>query len=407
MRRRILCAALIMGMALSMAACGQKDGSTAGETTEAETTGAPETTEDSTAGEEETTPAVSIAELPEYTAADYVSLDSYTGMEVQVADGTVTEEEYQQLLNQFLQSRGSYTEITDRKTAEGDTINFNYSGAVDGVQFQGGTATNQTTTLGKGGWIEGFEEGLIGKPCGEEFVIDAYFPDPYKNNMDLSGKIAQFTVTINYIQGELVVPELTDEFVKGLEDYTCATVEEFETVFKDQLTQQKTSYMENQAMNAMWIGLLEKASFNGYPEGYVDAYMQDAMASYTAQAAMYGLSLEDYVKAMSGYDMETFAGFLREDVEAMVKDEILYNYIADRENLVVTEEEYLSMVQTYMDNVGYDDMTAFVNAYGVENVERQGYADALFEKVLHFCYDSAVKVPAETETAPQETTAAQ
>ena len=70
---------------------------------------------------------------------------------------------------------------------EGDTINFDYSGSIDGQIFEGGTATGQTATLGNGGWIDGFEEGLIGKPCGEEFTIEAYFPDDY-SNAELSGQ---------------------------------------------------------------------------------------------------------------------------------------------------------------------------------------------------------------------------
>ena len=69
------------------------------------------------------------------------------------------------------------------------------------------------------------------------------------------------------------------------------------------------------------------------------------------------------------------------------------------------EDEYLAVVEGYMEYYGYTDMTSFVNDYGVENVEKQGHADALLEKVMKFCYDNAVKTEAPLETEAEETTA--
>ena len=284
MRRRWFCMILALSLILLTAACG---GSPAESTAAAGTTAAETTAAEADAPTEPESTAPSIAELPEYNAADYVSLDSYTGMDVEEEDGEVTDEEFDEILNQLLQSFATTEQITDRETKEGDTINFDYSGAIDGVVFQGGTAAGQTTTLGQGGWIDGFEEGLIGKPCGEEFVVDAYFPDNYGSE-ELNGKTAQFTMKINYIAGEEIVPELTDEFVKGLESYTCGTVEEFKTVYRAELNEQKSSFMKEQAQNAMWTDLINRAVYSGYPEGYIDAYVQDMMASYTGMASMYG-----------------------------------------------------------------------------------------------------------------------
>lgn len=405
MKRKWLAIALAMSVLLSMTACG----SGSGETTPAGTT-AGETAEagGETSGTEENS-GVSSAELPEYNAADYVSIDNYTGVEVEVADSTVTEDEFRQAVDMLLQNYATVEQITDRETAEGDTIYFDYSGAIDGEVFQGGTATGQTTTIGQGGWIDGFEEGLVGRKCGEEFVVDTRFPDPYKSNPDLAGKEAQFTMTIHYIQGDTIVPELTDEFVKGLEDYTCGTVKEFEEVYMAQLSEQKQAYMENQALNTLWNTLLENAVFNGYPEGYVEAYTQDMVSSYTAMAAGYGMELEEFVQGMYGLDMETFNNIIGENAESQLKTELLWHYIAEKENITASEEDYLAIVQEYMEYYGYSDMTSFVNAFGVDNVEAQGYADALFQNVLDFCYENAVKVPASTEaeTNADETAAAE
>ncbi len=409
MKRRWFCIALILSVVL-LAACGGGD---SGESSAADTQPAQTTTEAAPESTPQESTAPATAELPEYTAADYVSLDSYTGMDVEVSDGVVTDEEFEMLLQQLVEAFKTTEQITDRETKEGDTINFDYSGAIDGVTFDGGTAKNQTTTLGNGGFIDGFEEGLIGKPCGEEFVVDAYFPDNYGNE-ELDGKTAQFTMKINYIVGEEIIPELDDDFVKGLEDYTCGTVEEFKTVYREELNEQKSAFMEEQDKNRMWMNLINQAVYSGYPDGYVEGYVQDVETNYTSMAAAYGFTLEELIVGMYNMDMETFNQEVKEQAQLQVKSEVLCRYIADLEGITVTEEEYLAMVQEYMDSFGYEDMTSFVNAYGVDDVERQGHLDALLKKVIDFCFENANKVPA-AETEPEsadaesagETTAAE
>ena len=317
MKRKWLAIALALSVMTSMAGCGsQNNETTAAETTAAETTAA-----------EETTAAVTIMDLPDYDAADYVGKVEYTGVEVTVPNKVVTDDELEEAIQMLLESNGEVEQITDRKTVEGDTIVYDYSGAIDGVVFDGGTATNQTLTLGEGNFIDGFEEGLIDAPVGEEFVVDAHFPEDYGKE-ELNGKTAQFTMLIHYIEGELIVPELNDEFVKGLEEYTVGTVDEFRDVYFKELSQQKASYMDDVAMDEVWAAILETAEFSGYPENYVETYVQDMLNSYAYSAAMYGMSLEDFA-GMYGMTLADFETTVQEMAEEQIKTEILYKYIAD------------------------------------------------------------------------------
>ena len=380
MKCKWLAIALAMSMMMSMSGCGSQNT----ETTPAETTPA------------ETTAGMTIMDLPEYTASDYVKLDTYTGVEVTVQNKTVTDAELEEAIQMLLKEYGEVQKITDRKTEEGDTIVYDYSGAVDGVVFEGGTATNQTLTLGEGNFIDGFEEGLIGAVVGQKFVVDAHFPEDYGKE-NLNGKTAQFTMFIHYIEGELIVPELTDDFVKGLEEYSVSTVAEFKDAFYKDLSEQKASYMEENAMNEVFSALLEKAEFTSYPQNYLETYTNDMLNSYAYTAAMYGMTLEDFA-GMYGMTMEDFEVEVQAMAEQQIQIEMLYRYIAEKENITVTEEEYLEVVQGYMEYYNYTDMTQFVNDYGVENVEKQGYADALLQKVMKFCYDKAVKTEAPLET---------
>jgi len=386
MKRKWLAIALAMSVAMSMAGCGSQNT----ETTAAETT------------QEETTAGMTIMDLPEYVASDYVKLDQYTGVEVTVANKTVTDDEFAEAIQMLLEEYGEVEKITDRKTAEGDTIVYDYSGAIDGVVFEGGTATNQTLTLGEGNFIDGFEEGLIDAVVGQEFVVDAHFPKDYGKE-NLNGKTAQFTMFIHYIEGELIVPELTDDFVKGLEGYTVSTVDEFKDVYYKELSEQKAAYMEETAMNEVFSALLEKAEFTGYPKDYVETYTMDMLNSYAYTASIYGMTLEDFA-GMYGMTIADFEVEVQAMAEQQIQIEMLYHYIAEKENITVTEDEYLAVVQGYMEYYKYTDMTSFVNDYGVENVEKQGYADALLQKVMEFCYDNAVKTEAPLEeTTPAET----
>lgn len=121
---------------------------------------------------------------------------------------------------------------------DGDTVNIDYVGSVDGVEFENGSTQNMGTsvTIGVTSYIDDFLEQLIDRLPGENFDIEVTFPDPYPNNPDLSGKDAVFNVTINYIT-ETVAPELTDEFISEnlTATYGWTTVEEIREEFSKDL----------------------------------------------------------------------------------------------------------------------------------------------------------------------------
>ena len=162
--------------------------------------------------------------------------------------------------------------------------------------------------------------------------------------------------------------------------------------------------MDSIAMDDVWGTILENAEFTSLPELYVETYVQDMMYSYEQYATMYGLTLENFA-AMYGMTLEELETEVAAMAEDQVMTEVLYQYIAEKEGIVATEEDYLDMVAQYMEAYGYTDMTSFVNDYGVEVVEKQGYADATFQLVKEFCYDKAVilvEAPAEETTASAE-----
>lgn len=95
----------------------------------------------------------------------------------------------------------TYSTDTSLTVEDGDTVNIDYVGSVDGVEFEGGNTQGQGTDLviGSGSYIDDFEDQLIGAHPGDQVEVTVTFPDPYQNNTDLSGKEAVFEVTVNGI----------------------------------------------------------------------------------------------------------------------------------------------------------------------------------------------------------------
>ena len=153
-------------------------------------------------------------------ALDYVTLpEDFASVAIKRSDVEPTSEEVEEQISNLLSQHSSTEHITDRAAADGDTVNINYVGSVNNVEFTGGSAENYDLTLGSGTFIDGFEDQIIGHKPGETFDVNVTFPDGYSDSTDasgnavkLSGQKAVFTVTLNYIS-ESVLPELTDSWV--------------------------------------------------------------------------------------------------------------------------------------------------------------------------------------------------
>ena len=97
-------------------------------------------------------------------------------------------------------TENSYSTDTSLTVEDGDTVNIDYVGTVDGVEFDGGSTEGMGTDLviGSGSYNDDFEEQLIGAHPGETVEVNVTFPDDYYST-DMAGKDAVFTVTINGI----------------------------------------------------------------------------------------------------------------------------------------------------------------------------------------------------------------
>ena len=113
--------------------------------------------------------------------------------------------------------RAGYWNNVEREVKNGDRITLDYSGTVNGVKFDGGTAEKQTLVIGSGSFIPGFEDQLVGVKAGEEKDVVVTFPEDY-HATDLAGKEAVFYCKVHSVS-EKVLPELDDDFAKDVSEF--------------------------------------------------------------------------------------------------------------------------------------------------------------------------------------------
>ena len=144
-----------------------------------------------------------------------VTLGDYKGIEVPKTRVTVKKDEIEEELKKVQEQNAREITIEDRAVKDGDILTIDYSGSVDGVKFEGGTAEDQTLVIGSGAFIPGFEEQLVGKNLNETADINVTFPEEY-HAPDLAGKDAVFTVTVKAAPApaKVVTPETVKPVVK-------------------------------------------------------------------------------------------------------------------------------------------------------------------------------------------------
>ena len=290
-------------------------------------------------------------------SAALVTLPQYKGVTVPAEEYTITDDELNTQINSILDQYATYDQIKDRAIADGDVVNVDYVGSVDGEEFSGGNTNGRGTlvTAGSDAYIDDFLTQIIGHTPGETFNVEVTFPDPYENNPDLAGKDAVFVTTINYIQGDKHVPELTDEFVSqtaALADYGTAQG------MKDTI---RTSMENNKADNYVLQKVLDACQFSEFPADLVDQLVNVSMAQFESQASAYGLDMET-ARSMMGYDSEDAQReAMTASAQEQLKTVVMLEAIAKAEGLTVDEDALTNYFST---NVGTSDYSAYQTYYG-------------------------------------------
>lgn len=335
---------------------------------------------------------VSIAGCSKELSNDYVTIKQYEGLEVAKVEKTETTDE---IVEQTIEQQLSASPVTDdtagKEVKSGDTVSIDYKGSVDGVEFQGGTASGASCELGAGGYVgangeyKGFEEQIIGHKTGETFDIKVKFAADYQNT-ELADKVAVFNIKLN---GFLNTPELTDAWVKENSEES-KTVEEFKKEVKKQLEETNEETAKSTLQSEVMQALSEQVEVKKYPDGEVDEQVKSITDYYTQMATAYGVELKDLLEQYMQMSEEDFNKQAKEVAQNTVKTKLACELIAKKKNLEPTEKEYDKKIKEYAENSGYEDVSEFTKSVGEDVVK----SSILQEKVIEYLADKCVQVEA-------------
>ena len=262
-----------------------------------------------------------------------VKISSYKGIKIKEFAYNVSDEEVEAEVNRVLERNAKKVAVSDRAAANGDIVNIDFVGTVDGVKFDGGEAEGFDLTLGSGQFIPGFEDQVVGMNIGETKDVNVTFPENYQAE-NLKGKAAVFAVKLNGIQAK-ELPELTDEFIK---DATGSeTVEEYKIKARERLQVQA----DRRANDATENSILEAIAANAeveIPQAMIEREIDGLVQKFEYQLMYQGLKLQEYLDFLK-VTMADFRKNYEEQASKNVKNQLIISQLIKDEKIEATEEE--------------------------------------------------------------------
>ena len=268
------------------------------------------------------------------TVEPEVKLGDYKGLEIEKQDSELTDQDLQDEIDHSLGHLADMVVKEDGAVEEGDTVNIDFDGYVDGEQFEGGQADGYDLEIGSGSFIPGFEDQLVGVKTGEEKDVVVTFPEEYHAE-ELAGKEATFKTKVNEIKYK-EVPELTDEIANEL-DSDANSVDEYKENLRKRLSEQKAQDAENVEKEEAINKVTENTTID-IPQAMIDTELDRMVQEFGQRIQQQGLDLQTYFQ-ISGQDESQLREQMKDDAEQRVKTNLTLSAIADEENIEVTDED--------------------------------------------------------------------
>ena len=333
--------------------------------------------------EEGATLKVKVAVKPE------VELGEYTGLTVNKDVKTVDEADVDAEIKRMQDRNGRL--LTREGAAEnGDIVDIDFEGFVDGVAFEGGKAEHYSLTLGSGSFIPGFEEQVVGHSAGEEFDVNVTFPTEYQA-AELGGKEAVFKIKLHEVKYK-ELPALDDELAKDCSEYD--TLDEFKASIRKNNQEQLDKQDDLAVENALVDQVIESMEAE-IPQAMYDTRMDEMVNDFAFRMEQQGLRLEDYLKYM-GQSMEQFRAAFMPQAEKQVKIGLALEAVAAAEHIEASEDEINAEIKRIADQykMEEDKVRELIN---LEDLKQ----DLARTKAIDFIKSHAniVEKPAEAEKA--------
>src|SRR5690554_3529088 len=310
------------------------------------------------------------------TASDYIEGFDYSNLSIPQEAVQVKEADIQSFIESLYQYFPPQSKkITNRSVVDGDTVNIDYVGSVDGVEFEGGSTGGSGTsvTIGVTSYIDGFLEQLVGKKPGTTFDIHVTFPENY-HEATLQGKDAVFVTTINHIEEIIMDDAYVSDNLSSV--YGWNTIAEMRAELEVELQQ---SMIEDYVYNY----LRDKITIENLPESLIEHQEGAMMKYYQSMADNYELSLEEFISNYLGVEsVEDVIDAEKEGNLANARVSLIALGVAEKENLTVTDEE---VQEYYASQMETEDISELKNMYGMPYLKHI----MLSEKAINYIIEQA------------------
>ena len=329
---------------------------------------------------------VQVATKPE------VKLGDYKGLEYTAADTSVSDEEVDKELERVRELNSRRVPVDGRAAKEGDIVDIDFEGFVDGKDFQGGKAEGYVLTLGSHSFIDTFEDQIAGHSVGDEFDVNVTFPEDYQAE-ELKGKPALFKCKLNDIKSK-ELPDIDDEFASEVSEFE--TLEEYKDDIRKKFSERKAEEAKGAAQNELIQKLVENCEMD-IPDLMLDAQAEQSARDFAMRMESQGIPFEQYLNLV-GQTQEKFMEDIRPSALQTLKSRLALEAVAKAENIEVTEEmideELQKMADAYQ--MELDKLKEFMGDSEKESMK----SDLAVSKAADFLFENGVAV--EKKEEPKE-----
>ena len=302
----------------------------------------------------------------------YFELGKYLGIEVPVAGATpVTDADVAERLTEAVANLPAEAMITDRAAEKGDTVSIDFVGVMDGIAFEGGSASGFMLTLGSGALIDGFEDGVVGMMPGEEKQLDLVFPETYSPTF--AGKAAVFTVKLNHIY-----PVPNDAI--AVQYWNAESLDAYRAALRAKLEGEAQAAFEVAKEEAAWTKALANSRVIQYPEAALSEAFDNNVRAYEQLAEMYHITYEELFPTFYGLSVKEAETILFDSAKNMTAQRLLLYAVSEDMGLDVSDEKFEAELAATAAVLGLDSVDALVAQLGKSKTALK--EDKLYAEVI-------------------------
>ena len=312
--------------------------------------------------------------LGQYIISDHVTLGQYLEISYTPANQELTEKDITAALFDLQDKHKATQNVTDRPAENGDQVTVSYTADVNGQTLS--STTGETLILGAAKTNEKADQYIVH----ETNTVNLTYPTDFSEKK-FAGLTCTFKITLISITA-FSYPALTDDFISKNTDYD--TLEKYVAYLHTSLAEKKKAEAVSENLNTVWNQVIENASFQ-LPEERVQKYADQEHKALDELAKKEGMTVEAFLETKLNVTLSSYQEYIRSVCERRVKEEFAFYAIAEKEGILLTDEEFQTKAEKLSDYYG-SDLDTFLKTWGDEyiRITLQG------QKVMEYVLEKAI-----------------